>query len=167
MFHPLVFSAQAFPVGYRTKDTGAEQAIPLRFKSAVIDGLRLGHFTVRPAPNFFRRCQADTDGIEIGDRVYQVKGARTIQGIPRLPAAVTLPPAAPETQWPVMSGQWPLFSRPDCSGAWQSASCPPKILRDSAASGQPGFTGHSAALCASPPPLWPSASFPWLCSAPR
>jgi hypothetical protein len=39
-----------------------------------------------PAPDFFRRRQADLDGIEIGDRVLHFERARTKQGVPPLPA---------------------------------------------------------------------------------
>ncbi len=88
MLHALVFAAEAFPIGYRAKDAGAEQAVALRFESAVVDGLGFGDFAMRPAPDFFRRGQADADGIEIGDGVCQIKRARTKQGVPPLPAAV-------------------------------------------------------------------------------
>ncbi len=88
MLHALVFAAEAFPIGYRAKDAGAEQAVALGFKSAVVDGLGFGDFAVRPAPDFFGRGQADADSIEIGDRVCQIKRARTKQGVPPLPAAV-------------------------------------------------------------------------------
>jgi hypothetical protein len=48
MLHALIFAAQAFPVGDGAKNFGAEQAVPFRLKGAVIDGLRLGNFAVRP-----------------------------------------------------------------------------------------------------------------------
>src|SRR5215467_8551754 len=73
MLHALVFAAQALPVRNRTENAGAEQAIPLRLEGAVIDGLRLGHLAMRPAADLFRRGQADSDGIEIGNRVAQIK----------------------------------------------------------------------------------------------
>src|SRR5438105_8978050 len=88
VLHPLVLAAQTLPIRYRTENARAKQAIALRFEGAVIDGLGLGHFAMRPAPDFFRRGQADADSIEIGDRVCHVKGARTIQGGPPLPASV-------------------------------------------------------------------------------
>ena len=53
MLHALVFSAQAFPVGDRAEDFGAEQAVAFRFKGAVVNGFRLGDFAVRPGTNFF------------------------------------------------------------------------------------------------------------------
>src|SRR5208283_3316140 len=52
VLHALVLAAEALPVGYRAKDAGAEQAVPLRFKGAVVDGLGLGDFAMRPAPDF-------------------------------------------------------------------------------------------------------------------
>ena len=48
MLHALVFAAQAFPVRNRAEDFGAKQAVALRFEGAVVDGLRLGDFAVRP-----------------------------------------------------------------------------------------------------------------------
>ena len=97
VLHALVLAAQTLPVGYRTENARAEQAIALRLEGAVVDGLGLGDFAMRPAPDFFRRGQADADGVEIGDRVCHVKGARTIQGGPPLPAVVRRRYAAPET----------------------------------------------------------------------
>jgi hypothetical protein len=52
-----------------------------------------------PAPDFFRRRQADLDGIEIGDRVLHFERARTKQGIPPLPALM----AAASFEWPAAS----------------------------------------------------------------
>src|SRR5215468_11473291 len=88
MLHALVLAAQALPVGYRSKNTRAEQAVALGLEGAVVDGFGLSDFTMRPTPDFFRRCQADADRIEIGNRVRHVKGARTIQGDPPLFAAL-------------------------------------------------------------------------------
>src|ERR1700680_4642550 len=88
MLHALVLAAEAFPIGYRSKYAGAEQSIALRFKGAVVDGLGVCDFAVRPAPNLFGRGQADANSIEIGDRVCQIKRARTKQGGPPLPATV-------------------------------------------------------------------------------
>src|ERR1700685_694294 len=63
VLHALVLAAEAFPVGYGAEDAGAEQAVPLRLEGAVVDGLRLGDFAMRPAPDFFRRRQADADRV--------------------------------------------------------------------------------------------------------
>src|SRR5271168_3802996 len=97
MLHALVLAAEALPVGYGAEDAGAEQAIPLRLEGAVVDGLRLGDLAMRPAPDFFRRRQADADGIEIRDRVLHFEWARTKQGVPPLPALYS------STQYPVPS----------------------------------------------------------------
>src|SRR5438105_1154666 len=80
MLHALVLAAEAFPIRHWPEDAGAKQAIALRLERAVIDGLRLGYFTVRPAADFFRRGQADTDGIKVGQLVAKIKRARTVQG---------------------------------------------------------------------------------------
>src|SRR5207253_9291793 len=50
--------------------------------------------------------QADTDGVEVGNRISQVKRARTIQGVPPLLATFTLPRAALEE-----SGRWIVVGR--------------------------------------------------------
>ena len=65
VLHALVFSAQAFPVRDRAENLRAEKAVALGLEGAVVDGLRLGHFTVRPRPDLFRARQADANGIEI------------------------------------------------------------------------------------------------------
>src|SRR3954470_13987847 len=85
MLHALVLTAQALPVSDRAKDARAEQAIALRLEGAGIDGLWLGDFTMRPAPDLFRRSHTDLDGIEIRYCVSEVERARTIQGVLLLP----------------------------------------------------------------------------------
>src|SRR5208282_745029 len=85
VLHAFVLAAQALPVHRGAKDAGAEQAVPLRLEGAVVDGLGFGHFAVRPAPDLLRRGQANANGIKIGDRTCQVKGART-KHVPPLPA---------------------------------------------------------------------------------
>jgi hypothetical protein len=82
MLHALVFAAQALPVGDRSKDAGAEKPIPLRFEGAVVDGLRLGYFAMRPTADLLRRCQHDADGVEVGDGTRKLKRVRTEQGDP-------------------------------------------------------------------------------------
>jgi hypothetical protein len=67
VLHALVLAAQAFPVGDGAKNLGAEKTVALGLEGAVVDGLRLGDFAVRPRADFFRARQADADGIEIGD----------------------------------------------------------------------------------------------------
>ena len=69
VLHALVLAAETLPVGDRPEDPSAEQAIAFRLEGAVVDGLGLGDFAVRPATNLFRRGQADTDRVEIGDSI--------------------------------------------------------------------------------------------------
>src|ERR1035437_5112873 len=80
MLHALVLAAQTLPVRNRTKNARAKQAITLRLEGAVIDSLRLGHFTVRPGPDLFRRCQADADGGKLTDQAYTIIRAAAKQG---------------------------------------------------------------------------------------
>src|SRR5690242_15824992 len=67
MLHPLVFSAETLPVGDRAKNLRAEEAVALRLERAVVDGFRLGHFSVGPRPDFFRTRKADANRIKIRD----------------------------------------------------------------------------------------------------
>src|SRR6185436_9439714 len=69
VLHPFVFTAEAFPVGDRTEDLRAEQAVALGLEGAVVDRLRLGDFAVGPRPDLLRRREADLDGVEIVDRL--------------------------------------------------------------------------------------------------
>ena len=80
VLHALVLAAEALPVGDGTENLGAEQAVAFRLEGAVVDGLRLGYFAVRPGPDFFRARQADANGIEIRDLTGTVIRARSIQG---------------------------------------------------------------------------------------
>src|SRR5262245_58643279 len=80
VLHPLVFAAQAFPVGDRAENLCAEQSVTLGLERTVVDGLRLGDFTVRPRTNFLRAGQADTDRIKISDQTCAIIGAAAIQG---------------------------------------------------------------------------------------
>src|SRR6266851_457349 len=80
VLHPLVLAAQTFPVGDGAKNLGAEEAVALGLEGAVVDGLRLGHFAVRPGANFFRTRQTDANRIEIGDQTGAIIGAAAIQG---------------------------------------------------------------------------------------
>src|SRR5260370_5201176 len=80
VLHALVLAAQALPVGDGAKNLGAEQAVAFRLEGAVIDGLRLGNFAVRPRTNFFGTRQTDTNGIEIGDQTGAIIRAAAIQG---------------------------------------------------------------------------------------
>src|SRR5436190_2361036 len=79
VLHALVLAAEALPVGDRPKNAGAEQAVAFRLEGAIVDRLRFRHLAMRPAPDFLRRGQADADSVEIGNRICQVKWARTEQ----------------------------------------------------------------------------------------
>src|SRR5258705_12604458 len=69
MLHPLVLAAEAFPIGDRAEDLGAEEAVALRLEGTVVDRLRLRYFAVRPRPDLLRGREADLDGIEIVDHL--------------------------------------------------------------------------------------------------
>ena len=60
----LVLAAQALVVLDRPEDLGAEKTVALRLERAVVDRFRLLDFAVRPRTDFFRRREADADGIE-------------------------------------------------------------------------------------------------------
>src|ERR1039458_9546917 len=87
MLHALVLAAEAFPVGDRAENACAEQAIALRLEGAVVDGFRLGHFPMRPAPDLFRGRQADANGIEVSNGICHIERART-KHVPPLSSAV-------------------------------------------------------------------------------
>src|SRR5580700_11966467 len=93
MLHALVFAAETFPVGNRAKNARAEQAVPLWLKSAVINGFRLGHFTMRPAPDLFWGRKADANGIKISHGICHIERART-KHVPPLSYGCTPPYAA-------------------------------------------------------------------------
>ena len=59
--HSFVFSARAFPVLGRSKDSFTEQAVAFGTERTVVDGLRLGYLAIRPASDHFGRCQANLD----------------------------------------------------------------------------------------------------------
>src|SRR5205823_4225656 len=56
--HALVLAAQALVVLDRSEDAGAEQPVPFRLESAVVDGLRLLDLAVAPG----------ADALGAGDR---------------------------------------------------------------------------------------------------
>jgi hypothetical protein len=65
VFHAFVLAAETLPVGHRTKNTGAEQAVAFRLKGAVVDRLGLGDLAMRPLPDFFRGSQRDANRLEV------------------------------------------------------------------------------------------------------
>ena len=95
VLHALVLAAEALPVGDGAENLGAEQAVAFGLEGAVVDGLRLGDFAVRPGPDFFRARQADANGIEIGDQTGTIIRAASIQGrfLPAAAFAAALPVA--------------------------------------------------------------------------
>src|SRR6185503_15622615 len=65
VLEPLVLAAQALVVLDRAEDLRAEQAVPLRFEGAIVDGLRLLHLAVRPRAYLLGRGKPDLDRIEL------------------------------------------------------------------------------------------------------
>src|ERR1700730_1645802 len=65
VLHAFVFSAEALPIGYRTKDARTEKSIALRLKRAVVNRLRLCHLAMRPLPDFVRRSQRDSNCLKV------------------------------------------------------------------------------------------------------
>jgi hypothetical protein len=68
MLEALVLAAKTFVILHGSEDLGAEQAVTFRLERAVVDGLRLLHFAVRPGADHVRRGQADLDAVELFDR---------------------------------------------------------------------------------------------------
>src|SRR5262249_39117418 len=104
VLHPLVLPAQAFPVRDRAKNLGTKQAVALRFEGAVVDGLGLGDFAVRPGTDFFRTRQADGNGIEIRNQAGAIIGAAAIQGCFLPPR---LSPGTRPGDWPTGTAENP------------------------------------------------------------
>ena len=96
VLHALVLAAQAFPIRYRTKDPGAKQAVALRLESPIVDGFRLGHLSVRPGPDLFRRCQADADAVELRNKADSIIRAASEQGLSSSVGVGDLLSAAPQ-----------------------------------------------------------------------
>ena len=64
ILHALIFTAQAFIVFDRTKNTRTEKTITFRFERTIVNRLRLFDFTERPGENFLRARQRNTDLVE-------------------------------------------------------------------------------------------------------
>src|SRR5215813_3012221 len=79
MLHALILAAQALPVGDWAENARAKQAVAFRFERTVVDGLRLGDFAVRPAPDLLRRSKADANRVEVRDRISEFKWVRAEQ----------------------------------------------------------------------------------------
>src|SRR5690606_5623592 len=61
MLQALVLAAQALVVFDRPEDFRAEQTVALGLERAIVDGLGLADFTVRPRADFLGRGDADLD----------------------------------------------------------------------------------------------------------
>ena len=72
VLHALILAAQALPILGGAEDAGAEQPVALRLEGPVVDGLRLGDFSMAPAPDFFRRSQRNADRIKIRDQIRSI-----------------------------------------------------------------------------------------------
>src|SRR5205807_2070685 len=62
--HALVLAAQALVVLDRSEDAGAEQPVPFRLESAVVDGLRLLDLAVAPGADALGAGDRDADLVE-------------------------------------------------------------------------------------------------------
>ena len=69
MLDAFVFAAGAFPVFYGTENTLAEQSAFLGFKGAVVDGLRVFDFPLRPRTDGLRRRDLNGHVIHLVDLV--------------------------------------------------------------------------------------------------
>src|SRR3972149_4577923 len=92
----LVFSAVALPVLDRTEGPFAEEPVSFRLKSAVVNSLRLGHFSVRPGANSLRRSQLNSNSLKItrlscgsGEYFYHFRISFGLKGIRTLFPAIT------------------------------------------------------------------------------
>src|ERR1035438_778623 len=104
MLHALVLAAETFPVGDRAENARAEQAIALRLEGAVVDGFRLGHFPMRPAPDLFRGRQADANGIEVSNGICHIERART-KHVPPLSCGSHASTSGPQLRFSVPGSQ--------------------------------------------------------------
>ena len=63
VFHAFVFSAITLVILGRTKNFGAEQAVPLGLERSVIDGFGFFDLPEGPLPDLLRRGQRQTDSV--------------------------------------------------------------------------------------------------------
>ena len=63
----LVLTAQALVILYRSENLRAEQTIAFRLERAVVDRLRLLHFTERPRADHFGRSKPNANRVEVFD----------------------------------------------------------------------------------------------------
>src|SRR5215470_8881224 len=64
VLHALVLAAQALIILDRAEDARAEQPVALRLEGAIVDGLRLFDFAVRPGQNLLRARNRNSNLIE-------------------------------------------------------------------------------------------------------
>src|SRR5690349_23512707 len=64
VLHPFVFAAQALVVLDRPENARAKQPIALRLEGAIVDGLWLLDFAIRPRQNLFWRRDRNPDLVE-------------------------------------------------------------------------------------------------------
>ena len=80
----LVLAAVALPVLGGTEDALAEEAVLLGLERAVVDGLGLGHLTVRPAVDLLRGGETDLDVVEVVDVDQRSVLLSWVEGVGRL-----------------------------------------------------------------------------------
>ena len=136
VLHALVFAAVALVVLYRTEYLGAEQAVALGLERAVVDGLRLFHFTVGPFPDLFGRGYGDLNGFQvfyIGDSGGRTPDCKEI-----------VQSHAGTCRYIVKCSTWPEFrptNRGRCSGPKQSWP----VRRTGPLPGRAGYRSSSSA----------------------
>ena len=72
VLHALILAAQAFPILGGAENARAKKSVALRLEGPVVDGLRLGDFAMRPAPDFFRRGQGNADRVKIRNQIRTI-----------------------------------------------------------------------------------------------
>ena len=64
VLHSLVLAANTLPVFYRAEYLGAEEAVPFRPESPVIDRFRFLYFSIRPCSDFLGRGKSNFDSLK-------------------------------------------------------------------------------------------------------
>src|SRR5690606_15707697 len=94
----LELPAVAFPVLDRTEDALAEEPVTLRLERPVVDGLRLRHLAVAPAPDLLRGSDLQLDEVEVARP--RLAGARKIDHLNISPAYAEWSPLHCQTAGP-------------------------------------------------------------------
>src|SRR6266478_324904 len=151
VLHALVLAAQALVILDRSKDARAEQAVTLRLEGAVIDGLWLLDFAVRPRQNLLRRRDGNPDLVEDLSRRRRIEEIHNFL-VHRLLLACRSSPAANSK----FSARALLNVRAGCE-------CPAHLSEDNAS---PACAGHGIVGVTQPPRRsWPGRS--WNCAGRR